>query len=143
MFDTERPLWRGNFDLIRQKTLVIWEWNLKISVANGLQAWDLYMTKNYNTKDGMIMLQLIAIECYRIGEYWTAAKAFDMLEKFSIDPNPEYWEGKVNYALLKNDVYKFNRVNNYELIFLIIQAWFMRRRFVSNISPLNYIREFW
>lgn len=58
------------------------------------------MTKNYNTKDGMIMLQLIAIECYRIGEYWTAAKAFDMLEKFSIDPNPEYWEGKVNYALL-------------------------------------------
>lgn len=52
------------------------------------------MTKNYNTKDGMIMLQLIAIECYRIGEYWVAAKAFDMLEKFSIDPNPEYWEGK-------------------------------------------------
>lgn len=47
------------------------------------QAWDLYMTKNYNTKDGMIMLQLIAIECYRIGEYWVAAKAFDMLEKFS------------------------------------------------------------
>lgn len=41
------------------------------------------MTKNYNTKDGMIMLQLIAIECYRIGEYWVAAKAFDMLEKFS------------------------------------------------------------
>lgn len=48
----------------------------------------------------MIMLQLIAIECYRIGEYWTAAKAFDMLEKFSIDPNPEYWEGKVNHILL-------------------------------------------
>lgn len=55
------------------------------------------MTKNYNTKDGMIMLQLIAIECYRIGEYWVAAKAFDMLEKFSIDPNPEYWEGKVHH----------------------------------------------
>lgn len=41
------------------------------------------MTKNYSTKEGMIMLQLIAIECYRIGEYWVAAKAFDMLEKFS------------------------------------------------------------
>lgn len=66
----------------------------------------------------MIMLQLIAIECYRIGEYWTAAKAFDMLEKFSIDPNPEYWEGKVN--IINNNWFKFNTINGNEFSFLIL-----------------------
>lgn len=49
------------------------------------EAWDMYMSKNYSTKDSMAVLQLIAIECYRIGEYWVAAKAFDMLEKFSYE----------------------------------------------------------
>lgn len=30
-----------------------------------------------------MMLQLISIESYRVGQYWVAAKAFDMLEKLS------------------------------------------------------------
>lgn len=65
------------------------------------------------------MLQLIAIECYRIGEYWTAAKAFDMLEKFSIDPNPEYWEGKVNFTLSNNidNLILINAINYHLQIF--------------------------
>ena len=30
--------------------------------------------------------------CYKIGEFWYAAKAFDMLER--MDPTPDHWEGK-------------------------------------------------
>lgn len=51
------------------------------------------MSKETNG-DTSTILQLIASECFRVGEYWIAAKAFDMLEKYSLEPNPEFWEGK-------------------------------------------------
>ncbi|XP_072385887.1 intraflagellar transport protein 56 [Diabrotica undecimpunctata] len=55
------------------------------------QAWELY-NKMDNNSENFNLLLLIANDCYRMGEFWYAAKAFDMLDK--IEPNPEFWEGK-------------------------------------------------
>lgn len=62
-----------------------------IHCGNADQAWNIFVTKDA-TAEAFSLLQLIANDCYRIGEFWIAAKAFDMLEK--MDPSPEYWEGK-------------------------------------------------
>lgn len=55
------------------------------------QAWNIFVTKDA-TPEAFSLLQLIANDCYRVGEFWISAKAFDMLEK--MDPSPEHWEGK-------------------------------------------------
>lgn len=44
------------------------------------KAWNLFTTKD-TTPEAFALLQLIANDCYRVGEFWIAARAFDMLEK--------------------------------------------------------------
>ncbi|TPX36262.1 hypothetical protein SmJEL517_g01665 [Synchytrium microbalum] len=54
-------------------------------------AWDLY-SKMETSADSFNILQLIANDCYKMSQYYYAAKAFDVLER--LDPSPEFWEGK-------------------------------------------------
>lgn len=54
-------------------------------------AWEMYL-KMPPSGDSFHLLQLIANDCYRMGQFIYSAKAFDIMEK--LDPSPEYWEGK-------------------------------------------------
>jgi len=68
-------------------------WLARCYIANGLprNAWELY-TKMDTSNESFNLVQLIANDCYRMGHFLYAAKAFDVLER--LDPDPEYWEGK-------------------------------------------------
>ncbi|XP_077428121.1 intraflagellar transport protein 56 [Vanacampus margaritifer] len=54
-------------------------------------AWELYL-KMGTSSDSFSLLQLIANDSYKMGQFYYAAKAFDALEK--LDPGSNYWEGK-------------------------------------------------
>eukprot|EP01038_Epipyxis_sp_PR26KG_P005271 gene5271-7323_t len=68
-------------------------WLARCYVMNGnpRSAWELYL-KMTSSNESFNLLQLIANDCYRMGHFLYAAKAFDVLER--LDPDPEYWEGK-------------------------------------------------
>lgn len=78
-------------DYRRDYCYVSWLARCYILTRNPSAAWNLYL-KLDNSDDSFNLLQLIAHDCYRMGEFLYAAKAFDILER--LDPDPEYWEGK-------------------------------------------------
>uniref|UniRef100_A0A3Q3XEE2 Intraflagellar transport protein 56 n=1 Tax=Mola mola TaxID=94237 RepID=A0A3Q3XEE2_MOLML len=68
-------------------------WLARCYIMNqkGRLAWELYL-KMGTSSDSFSLLQLIANDCYKMGLFYYAAKAFDALEK--LDPDSNYWEGK-------------------------------------------------
>mmetsp|Transcript_9504 Transcript_9504/g.35258 ORF Transcript_9504/g.35258 Transcript_9504/m.35258 type:complete len:622 (-) Transcript_9504:131-1996(-) len=70
---------------------ISWLARCRIMNGNPAGAWDLYLQMDSNERMRDIV-QLIADDCYRIGSFYYAAKAFDVLER--LDPNPEFYEGK-------------------------------------------------
>jgi len=68
-------------------------WLARCYIRNGKPrlAWELYL-KMDTSNESFNLLQLIANDCYEMGAFFYAAKAFDVLER--LDPDPEYWEGK-------------------------------------------------
>jgi intraflagellar transport protein 56 len=74
-------------------TYISWLARCYINNNNARAAWDLYLKmESANDSNVLNLIQLIANDCYKMGAFYYAAKAFDLLERH--DPDPEYWEGK-------------------------------------------------
>lgn len=72
-------------------------WLCRCCVMNGNPhfAWELYLQADaaVGAAATFVLLQLLANDCYRMGHFLQAAKAFGVLER--LDPaDPDYWEGK-------------------------------------------------
>ena len=69
-------------------------WMARCFINNGKAslAWELYAEMDTND-ESFALLQLIANDCYKVGAFFYATKAFDVLER--LNPHTtEYWEGK-------------------------------------------------
>ncbi|KAB7497574.1 Intraflagellar transport protein 56, partial [Armadillidium nasatum] len=85
------------FQLVQNEKIkndyVYTSWLARCYIMNGKprQAWELYLNMD-TSPEAFSLLQLIANDCYKMGQFFYAGRAFDVLEH--LDPNPEYWEGK-------------------------------------------------
>ena len=59
-------------------------------------AWDIYINME-TSNESLSLLNLIANDCYRMGQFYYSVKAFDVLER--LDADPEFWEGKRGAAI--------------------------------------------
>jgi len=59
-------------------------------------AWEIYINME-TSNESLSLLNLIANDCYKMGQFYHSVKAFDVLER--LDPDPEFWEGKRGAAI--------------------------------------------
>merc|ERR1719456_2053127 len=59
-------------------------------------AWETYVRMETGN-ESFNLLHLIANDCYKMGHFYYACKAFDVLER--LYPDPEFWEGKRGAAV--------------------------------------------
>ena len=59
-------------------------------------AWDMYVNME-SSAESLSILSMLANDCYRMGHFYYAVKAFDVLER--LDPDPEFFEGKRGAAV--------------------------------------------
>ena len=73
-------------------------WLARCYIMNGepVRAWEQY-TRLETSAETVNLLQIIANDCYRMGHFYYACRAFDKLER--LDPEPEFWEGKRGAAI--------------------------------------------
>jgi intraflagellar transport protein 56 len=60
------------------------------------RAWETYARMD-TSNESFNLLHLVANDCYKMGHFYYACKAFDVLER--LDPDPEFWEGKRGAAV--------------------------------------------
>merc|ERR1719174_2593843 len=73
-------------------------WLARCYIMNGepALAWETYVRMD-TSNESFNLLHLIANDCYKVGHFYHACKAFDILER--LDPDPEFWEGKRGAAM--------------------------------------------
>lgn len=73
-----------------------WLVRCHIMVNEPALAWETYVRMD-SSNESFNLLHLIANDCYKMGHFYYACKAFDVLER--LDPDPEFWEGKRGAAI--------------------------------------------
>merc|ERR1719174_188308 len=73
-----------------------WQARCHIMTNEPMLAWEQYVRME-TTNESFNLLHLIANDCYKMGHFYYACKAFDVLER--LDPDPEFWEGKRGAAV--------------------------------------------
>jgi len=77
-------------------TYLAWLARCHIMCNDPMLAWESYVRME-TSNESFNLLHLIANDCYKMGHFYYACKAFDVLER--LDPDPEFWEGKRGAAV--------------------------------------------
>jgi intraflagellar transport protein 56 len=77
-------------------TYLSWLCRCYIMTNEPQHAWETYARMETGT-ESFNLLHLLANDLYKMGHFYYACKAFDVLER--LDPDPEFWEGKRGAAV--------------------------------------------
>ncbi|TNM86138.1 hypothetical protein fugu_008409 [Takifugu bimaculatus] len=87
-----------------KKDYVYLSWLARCYIMNqkAQLAWELYL-KMGTSSDSFSLLHVIANDCFKMGQFYYAAKAFDALEK--LDPDSDYGKAREEPALASSSLY--------------------------------------